>query len=850
MIKRVINILCLLGLACFALPLFADTIDPVAQHTDLSIQYLSQVFGTVGSTLIGTSGQMLGTLFQKLNQGVLLAAGLWLSYSIGSMAIRAGIEGSFLGANKNAHWVIMRIVLAFGMLLPNPTTGYSTIQDIVMKVVVQGINLADQTWSAGLDYIEQGGAVWISPVAGGDNNPVINTTDLQQFVGETPTQAPVNSNAFKLSDKTGVAMFQMQACMIASSAENDLAADQQATEGVVNTGTQPVHYHTYQVDNQINFPGDGDPRTYQSDKAHGCGTVSYSALIGDFEKGGDPDTAAFIQPMLSEYLDGIRRQAERVVCGITRYGGTKTCGAVVTDSDRSVGSSELYTASMGYLSVQIPHLTVTTAGNTYTDFITDAKKSGWILAGRYYWNLARAKQAAAQAMAFKYPDTKASAPASIDVQRAMQQAEKNFLSLMGVPDGSTANSVYQLYTNNQPTQDSRDQSESGGADKAGEIAGQAAATGVAVVSLKAATPAIAAGATGTLAVMGPIGIILIPIIADLAAVLAEFAKLGSDPILFLHTLGMHCIGYAGDIFVVVGLGLFVYSLLGAVCQSTFNINVTAMNVFSWLKPPLFACASMLFLVGALLGFYVPLYPFIVFTFAVVSWFISVIEAMVSAPLITLGLTHPEGHDFLGECKQALILLLGVFLRPVLLIIGLISAMILSYVIYRFIIMAYSGFMLDIFNFSDSYTARTTTVLGAATAAWGQAMIDTYTPGGIFIMVFLGLPMMLIIFCSFVYVATTQCYSLIYVLPDYVLRWIGGPQQQSHVPEMARQMQGAITSGAQSMGQGLSGMSPHWPNRDIGKETEGSANVKPEAGSSGGDSGSGGGTPPPSAPPEK
>jgi defect-in-organelle-trafficking protein DotA len=818
MIKRVINILCLLGLACFVLPLFAaEIIDPVADKTDLSIQYLSQVFGTVGSTLVGTSGQMLGTLFQKLNQGVLLAAGLWLSYSIGSMAIRAGIEGSFLGANKNAHWVIMRIVLAFGMLLPNPTTGYSTIQDIVMKVVVQGINLADQTWSAGLDYIDQGGAVWISPVADGKNNPVIHSSDLKDFVGEKPAQPP--PSAGKINDKTGVAIFQMQACMIASSAENDLAVDQPDTNGVVNTGARAVHYHSYQVDQQINFPGDGDARTYQTDKAHGCGTVSYSTLIGDFKKTGDPDAAAFVQPMISEYLDGIQRQAERVVCRITRYGGTKTCSALVTHSARSVGSSELYTASMGYLSAQIPHLKVKTSGNNYTGFITDAKKSGWILAGRYYWNLARAKRAAKQAMAFKYPEIKGPAPASADVKRAMQQAEKNFLSLMGASDGSTPHSVYALYANSQSTQDKKDQSESD--------LGKSAATIVAI-------------AAATFAVLGPAGLIIAPIIADLVAVLTEFTALGSDPILFLHTLGMHCLGYAGDLFVVVGIGLFLFSLVGAVCQSVYNVNITAMNVFSWLKPPLFACASMLFLVGALLGFYVPLYPFIVFTFAVVSWFISVIEAMVSAPLITLGLTHPEGHDFLGECKQALILLLGVFLRPVLLVIGLISAMILSYVVYRFIIMAYSGFMLDIFNFSGhGYDDTQRTVLGAASEAWGQAMVDTYTPGGVFIMIFLGLPMMLIIFCSFVYVATTQCYSLIYVLPDYVLRWIGGPQQQSHVPEMARQMQGAITSGAQSMGQGLSGMSPHWPNRDIGKKSEAGIDVE-----EGGDGAGGGSSEPP------
>ena len=86
---------------------------PVASHTDLSVSYLSQVFGTVGTSLQGTTGQMLGMLFSKLNEGIMVVAGLWLIYTVFTIILRSAMDGSFMGQNKNTFWIVIRIYNCF-----------------------------------------------------------------------------------------------------------------------------------------------------------------------------------------------------------------------------------------------------------------------------------------------------------------------------------------------------------------------------------------------------------------------------------------------------------------------------------------------------------------------------------------------------------------------------------------------------------------------------------------------------------------------------------------------------------------------------------------------------------------
>src|SRR3990167_11519540 len=131
--------------------------------TDYSVAYLGQIFGTVGNVLAGTSGEVLGTMFKIFNEGVLVVAVMWLGYTTVTIALRASHEGSFMGQNRNIGVVFLRVAIGFGLVLPSSATGYSLLQVIFMKIVAQGVGLADQTWDAALNYLKHGGSLYIPP---------------------------------------------------------------------------------------------------------------------------------------------------------------------------------------------------------------------------------------------------------------------------------------------------------------------------------------------------------------------------------------------------------------------------------------------------------------------------------------------------------------------------------------------------------------------------------------------------------------------------------------------------------------------------------------------------------------
>ena len=139
------------------------TSSAVADHTDLSMTYLSMVFGSVGSSFQGISGQMLGMLFKQFNTGILAALGILLSYTTVLTTMRITSEGMASGQNRNVHLLALRICAGFAAVVPNPNTGYNFAQVGLAAIVVQSVKLANSVWGIGLNYLQQGGTVWSDP---------------------------------------------------------------------------------------------------------------------------------------------------------------------------------------------------------------------------------------------------------------------------------------------------------------------------------------------------------------------------------------------------------------------------------------------------------------------------------------------------------------------------------------------------------------------------------------------------------------------------------------------------------------------------------------------------------------
>ena len=202
---------------------------------------------------------------------------------------------------------------------------------------------------------------------------------------------------------------------------------------------------------------------------------------------------------------------------------------------------------------------------------------------------------------------------------------------------------------------------------------------------------------------------------------------------------------------------------------------------------------MMFTVGVTLALMLPLTPFILFWGGQMAWILGCIEAMVAAPLLALALTYPGGHQVFGHTMQGLRLLMGVIFRPVLMIMGVLIAMVLTYII---ITLSAQGFHLV-----------ASAIIGGAgldgTPLVGMIPHRTDDPDdtakGI-IALFL-----LFIYSQFIMKAFNKCFSAIYVLPEKVMQYVGGQADRAGADDLQELSSGLTQATQQVGGAGQQGM---------------------------------------------
>jgi hypothetical protein len=169
------------------------------------------------------------------------------------------------------------------------------------------------------------------------------------------------------------------------------------------------------------------------------------------------------------------------------------------------------------------------------------------------------------------------------------------------------------------------------------------------------------------------------------------------------------------------------------------------NLDKYISFALFAVFLPLLLYGLALAYYLPAIPFIRWVSALTGWVILIVESLVAAPLWLCAHALPEGEGAAGQHgKRGYLLLLGIIIRPPIMVAGFFSAVILMNVLGRLI-----GGSFEMF------------ISGAS-----QSKIIGIT----------GTFSMLIILGIVVIMTANKCFSLIHHLPEHVTNWIG---QQFH-----------------------------------------------------------------------
>ncbi len=259
---------------------------------------------------------------------------------------------------------------------------------------------------------------------------------------------------------------------------------------------------------------------------------------------------------------------------------------------------------------------------------------------------------------------------------------------------------------------------------------------------------------------------------------------GVNPIIALANMGVMYINFSSNLWMML-LNLAITSAI----IPLFGLFIFALIALA--LPLLLAWIGVMVTVGFTTAYYIPILPYMIFTFGTLAWIMAVIEAMVAAPIVALGVTHPEGHDAFGKGEAAIMILMNIFLRPALMIIGYISGIALSYV---GVWILNAGFDHAI-GFIQSSPASANKCQGGG--AWGSSgctwegywgdlqnvnlnnSLPTKGSGsggysdwaGIYAYFF-----SILIYTSMYLVVVQKSFTLISLLPDKVLRWIGGTQE--------------------------------------------------------------------------
>ncbi len=755
---------------------------------DITFTILQSWYGVVDGVLAGTGSQLFGTLFGIFNSGVLTLAGIIVTYTLMVSTLNTAHEGEVLGKQFSSVWIPFRTIGGIALLIPK-ASGYSLIQIFMMWVAVQGIGLADTIWYATINYFTNGnqGMMTISAPASftygsgsGATNPVSDASNIlrsltclyiiqnefqqvitdQRAAGQTPNPTPPDLFA------TVTAQFSnLQGSSTGGGTINfpgDLSRTWANTKYAVFGPTPACGSLTWKPASPANFMyanGQSPPLSPQyAGIVSQIGSQKLIALQTMVNSLAGP-----AQAIANNYILGTAKAA-----GIGEFNNNDATSWVNGNSSNPGGppltqGGVIQNPAASYVGLMEPIMNQlsNTSGSNSNSNVTSLEQGGWAMAGAVIFKLTQQAQSASSMNTSAMAITTTPPPPTLVGQGTPIY---NFFSCTAPFNNycSTINNLV-LGPNNGAASSSScsDNNLTVGPScnfivNAGAYSGQfSTASSLYNNSNQTSFTDQMGGATSHL--------------GDIAGLLSGLTS-GGNPVVAAATLGSAII----NIFVVmwlVGAGISTGVTAALAVIPSVNESNPVNNLIGWIMSFLTPFIAILFTVGITLAFYLPMIPYILFTFGVIGWFITVLEAMIAAPLVAIGITHPEGHAILGKADPAVLLLVNVFLRPTLMILGMLGGIYLSY----------AGMWLLNAGFGNAWSQATSSTSGITSLFTGIGGIIIYT----------------IIAVQIV----QKSFSLVYIIPDEVFKWIGGNiKGMGGEAEAEGKVAGAVGQGAGAAGE--------------------------------------------------
>lgn len=676
--------------------------------SDVSLKYLSNAFGVMDGVLHGTESQILGHMSKMFNTILFCVVGVAWSYTAFVGILNTASEGQFLG-QRGSLWGPLRVVVGTVLLMPR-ATGYSLIQIIVMHVIVQGIGAANQIWNVTLNYLERSGA----------------TVEMSRPMRIMQTEG-INDREY-LVDLAGK-LLKAEFCTLV------LTQTLHSQKNYLNTPIVSLN-HAFSPEpsksnvdiSRIYFPSGTRGRYKGSfDRYKGlCGYVEWKKnqntnddFIGSSIQVMMYGIRAIAQQAVNQWLANTTKNSEDKVFLVGKNILNLRQGALINTS------SDFYALVKNYLRYQETQrdLRIPKVRQEFNNM----RRQGWIMAVSYYFRLASLNKEVGQLTNPLLPqdivDVHLGNVNTIKKKLSDKKQQKTFIQyLQAIDDYIEEEKMTAVRMDEAQARLQKNNREN-----------------------------------------------LTEFISRFEGRKANIFYPFRKNLLFFQTLMQYTLQHEIDPLVSlskVGKGLLksVQNTWAEMKVEKFLEEMEHEKIF--ISPLILIWMILNFTLSATLVYYVPLVPFIIFFFGSLTWFILAITFVIVSPLIALGMMGTPGSQQSSEpfpkLEAAIMPLLSLFLRPTLMIFGLIASMIVC------------TFAFNLFHYG--YHVILPSLIELEHGGWFEIFGHTA---------------MMVVYTSIALSIVNRSFGLIYEVPNTALRFIGGAIEGHSESEPLMQVKSGI-----------------------------------------------------------
>lgn len=693
--------------------------------TDQSVSILRSIFGPVIDRLtagvdpgtVDATASLLGTLFSVFNSGVLVVGSLIVSYVAVVGVLNTANDGESMGRNWSSLWTPIRIVAGGASLVPT-ASGFSFIQLFALMLSLWAVGLANATYEKGvaLGILDPSGIVGNTEKAPGAHS------GLREFARQyvAASYCARTANATFSGPVTGTPQVQANS----------------TADSIINQGGR--HEYIFEI-------RDRNRTTNLAGGAPICGTVKVAEY---HPQAADDATAQAMEQVRAQVSEVKKRATVQMMHELDQWVNTwpDRISAATWDTVNSARFNEI----VGQYEQQIASDLAGLASGSgsavnvgMNAFVNSLTADGWASAGGWFQRVGLVRTQLSTI--FSEPPGSVGAPVLTGLPGDAASAE--FISSVSLAADITRKSEthndYRTAKIEPEDVASSIPSDPRAAVNLGQLKADMDAKTSSWINNAmhgAVDIAIAGdGSDGTSSFCGTAG--------DIGGSLNRMKCLGDY---FTATLTA---ARAMDVALKTSVAALrvAAGIIGSanVLGNSFEADKIVTPIWDWVMavpvPILAKMIGYLEVLAFYFGVFLPALPYTLFMIVVCGWILAVLQTMLAAPLWAVMHMTPD-RTFIGSQRQGYLLLMSLFTRPVLAVVGLFAGVLVSDPLINYVAKAF-------FDMRGAIVSSTGTV-GA---------VAEFSSFFWWLIVF-GFTLLPILY---------MCFGLPQVLPDKVLQWIGG-----------------------------------------------------------------------------